>query len=106
MPPPADLPPAELWGDEETVRERLDGVAARVETERLAIVWEAESPEEFVDWLERDAPMQVAARESLSEEQLEASHAEHVELVRRYAGGDGPVRIEGSYLQIVARRRG
>jgi hypothetical protein len=105
LPPPAELPPPELWGDEETVRERLDGLAARVETERLTIVWEAGSPEEFVDWLERDAPMQVAARESLTAEQLEASHAEHVELVRRH-GGDGAVRIEGEYLQIVARRRG
>lgn len=106
LPPPDGLPAAELWGDGETVRERLDGLAARLETERLAIVWEAGSPEEFVDWLERDAPMQVAARDSLTEEQLAASHADHVELVRRYAGGDGAVRIEGEYLQIVARRRG
>ncbi len=106
LPPPEGLPAAELWGDEETVSERLDGLAARVETERLAIVWEAGSPEEFVDWLERDAPMQVAARDSLTKEQLAASHADHVELVRRHAGGDGAVRIEGEYLQIVARRRG
>jgi SAM-dependent methyltransferase len=106
VPPPPDLPLAELWGEEDTVRERLDDLAARVETERGAIVWEAESPEAFVDWLERDAPMQVAARKSLSEEQLAASHADHVELVRRHAGGDGAVRIEAEYLRIVARRRG
>ena len=88
-PRPPSCRSRKLWGDEETVRERLDGLAARMETELLAIVWEAESPEEFVDWLERDAPMQVAARESLSEEQLKASHADHIELVRRHAGGDG-----------------
>jgi len=106
LPPPAELPLAELWGDEETARARLDGLAARVETERRSLTWEAESPEAFVDWLERDAPMQVAARDSLSDEQLEASHADHVELVRRHSGGDGPVSVEGEYLQIVARRRG
>ncbi|MBN1528412.1 MAG: class I SAM-dependent methyltransferase [Thermoleophilaceae bacterium] len=105
-PSPPDLPRAELWGDEDTVRERLDGLAARIETERRTIVWEGESPEEFVDRLERDAPMQVAARQSLSEEELEASHADYLEVVRRRAGGDGPVRIESEYLQIVARRRG
>jgi ubiquinone/menaquinone biosynthesis C-methylase UbiE len=104
-PPPEGLPPAELWGDEETVRERLDGLAARIETERLTIVWKADSAEELVDRLERDAPMQVAARESLSEEQLEASHADYLEVVRRHAG-DGPVHVEATYLQIVARRRG
>ncbi len=50
--------------------------------------------------------MQAAAREAMSDEQLEASHADYLEVVRRNSGGDGPVRIEGAYLQIVARRRG
>jgi SAM-dependent methyltransferase len=105
-PPPPDLPRAELWGDEETVGERLDGLAARVETERRTVVWEGESPEELVDRLERDAPMQVAAKQSLAEDQLDAIHADYLEVVRRWNGGDGPVRIEGEYLQVVARRRG
>jgi SAM-dependent methyltransferase len=105
-PPPPELPPAELWGEEDTVRERLDGLAARVETERAAIAWEGDSPEEFVSRLERDAPLQVAARNSLAPEQLEAIHEEYLEVVRRSGGGDGPLRIEGSYLRIVARRRG
>ncbi len=105
-PPPPDLPMAELWGDEDTARARLEGLAARIEIERRSIVWEGESPEEFVDGLERDAPLQVAARNSLSPEQLEAMHAEYLEIVRSHNGGDGPVRIEGEYLQIVARKRG
>lgn len=105
-PPPADVPRPELWGDDEIVSARLDGLAARIETERRSIVWEAESADELVARLERDAPMQVAAREAMSDEQLEASHADYLEVVRRHSGGDGPVRIEGAYLQIVARRRG
>ena len=65
----------ELWGDEDTARARLDGLAARIEIERRSIVWEGESPEAFVAGLERDAPLQVAARDALSPEQLEAMHA-------------------------------
>ena len=33
-------------------------------------------------------------------------HADYLEIVRNRNGGDGPVRIEGEYLQIVARKRG
>ena len=105
-PPPPDLPMAELWGDEDTARERLAGLAARIEIERRSILWEGESPEAFVAGLERDAPLQVAARSGLSPEQLHAMHEEYLEIVRSRNGGDGPVRIEGDYLQIVARRRG
>ena len=105
-PQPPEVPPAELWGEEDTVRARLDGLAARLEVERRSIVWEGDSPESFVADLERDAPMQVAARETLSPEQLDAMHAEFLDIVRRRNGGDGAVRIEGEYLQIVARKRG
>jgi len=105
-PPPADLPAAELWGDEDTARERLDGLAARIEAERRSVIWEGESPAAFVTELERDAPLQAAAREALSPEQLDAMHDEYLEIVRSRNGGDGPVRIEGEYLQIVARKRG
>jgi hypothetical protein len=105
-PPPPDLPMGELWGDEDTARARLDGLAARVETERRSIVWEADSPESFVAELERYAPMQVAARDPLSPEQRDAMHEDYLEIVTRRNGGDGAVRIEGEYLQIVARRRG
>ena len=56
--------------------------------------------------LERDAPLQVAARDALSPEQLDAMHGDYLEIVRSRNGGDGPLRIEGDYLQIVARKRG
>ena len=36
----------------------------------------------------------------------EAMHEEYLEIVTRRNGGHGAVRIEGDYLQIVARRRG
>jgi SAM-dependent methyltransferase len=106
LPPPAGLPEAELWGEEETLRARLDGLAARIELEQLSIAWEGESPEDLVTGFERDAPMQAAARAALSPEQQDAMHADLLDLVRHRNGGDGPVRIDADYLQIVARRRG
>jgi hypothetical protein len=56
--------------------------------------------------IERDAPLHVATRSALSPEQRDALHADCLEVVRRWNGGDGQVRIELDYLQIVARKRG
>src|ERR671914_765808 len=47
-PPEPDLVPSERWGDEATARERLEPLFARVEFERRAVEWTAESPEAFV----------------------------------------------------------
>lgn len=106
VPPPVDVPFGELWGDEDTARARLDGLAARLELERRSLTWVDESPEAFATTLERDSPMQVAVRSVLSPDQQAAMHDEFAETVRRWNDGDGPVRVEAEYLLIVARKRG
>jgi SAM-dependent methyltransferase len=106
VPPPPELPDAVEWGDEDTVRARLEGLAGTLDIERRSLDWEFESAEALVEMLERDAPMQVAARSVLSEEQLEAMHGDYLDLVRRLSGGEGPVAIAAEYVLIVARKRG
>jgi SAM-dependent methyltransferase len=105
-PPPPDLPPGEQWGDEDTALERLDSLTGRVELDHRSVVLESPSPEAFVSMFEADAPQQVAARRTLSPEQLDTMHAETLEVATRWNGGDGPIRIEAEYLLIVARKRG
>jgi SAM-dependent methyltransferase len=105
MPSQPDQPLAEEWGDEETVRERFDGLAARVELERRAIVIEGDSPEALMADFARAAGGWEAARSALPSDRFDAMEREFLELVRR-RGGSGPVRIENAYIVIVARRRG
>ncbi len=97
---------AEEWGDEDTVRERFDGLAGTLELERRTLAWEADSPEEMAQSFAASAPRQAQLRELLGQERFEELQSEQLELIRRWAGGDGPVSIDAEYLLIVARRRG
>ena len=47
-PPSGDQPLADEWSDEENVRERFDGLAARFELEVRTLAWRFDSPEEMV----------------------------------------------------------
>jgi SAM-dependent methyltransferase len=99
-------PGHELWGDEDVARERLDGLANSIEIERLALPWAGDSPEDFVAHMERHAPMQVAAKEQMPAETYAQMRGEMLEMVRGWAGGDGPFSVDAEYLAIVARKRG
>jgi ubiquinone/menaquinone biosynthesis C-methylase UbiE len=103
-PPPEHL--SERWGEEDNVRAWFDGMANQLEMERRTLEWTADSPEEWVAFTERSAPPQAAARSAMPPEAYEAMRGEMLELARRWAGGDGPVRVDVEYLLIVARRRG
>lgn len=104
--PPSDQPLSDEWSVEENVRERFDGLAARFVVERRELVWEADSPEALVATLGTSAPPWVAAKQNLPAERWESLVAEALELARRWAGGDGPLRLENEYALIVARKRG
>jgi hypothetical protein len=105
-PPPADLPLLEEWGREEVIRERFDGLANTVSIERRTLPWGAGSPDEFMDLMERHAPIQATAKAAMDPDDYSRMRSESVELVRAEAGGDGPFSIDVGYLVIVARRRG
>ncbi len=104
--PPSDWPGNELWGDEDVVRERLGELANSIEMERRSLPWEGESPEAFVADMERQAPMQAAAKEQMPADAYAKMRSDMLELVRGWAGGDGPFSVDAEYLVIVARKRG
>lgn len=104
--PPSEAPTHELWGDHDVVRERLGELANSIEVERRSLPWADDSPEGFVARMERHAPMQVAAKEQMPPELYAQMRGELVELVRGWAGGDGPFSVDAEYLVIVARKRG
>jgi ubiquinone/menaquinone biosynthesis C-methylase UbiE len=106
-PPDPDQPASEEWGDEATARERLETLAARVEYERRHIVWEADSPQAFLDEFAASAPTMAAARSAMPPERFEELTALMGEMLERNnESGDGSLRLEAEYAVIVARRRG
>ncbi|HMJ96843.1 MAG TPA: class I SAM-dependent methyltransferase [Thermoleophilaceae bacterium] len=104
--PPSDQPMSDEWSDEENVRERFDGLAARFELEKRELTWEAESPEALVAMLGTSAPPWVAAKQNLPPERWDSLVAEALELAERWAGDERPVKLENEYALIVARKRG
>jgi SAM-dependent methyltransferase len=103
--PPQPVPQSEEWGDEDVVRERLNGLAGTLDMERQTLVWEAPSPDAWIAEMRDTAPAMVAARAALPADRFEAMVAETADLLRAEAG-DGPLRIEAEYLVTVARKRG
>jgi ubiquinone/menaquinone biosynthesis C-methylase UbiE len=105
--PPADpdRPNSLEWGHEHTVAERLEGLADRVQIERRALEWTAESPEALAAQVGESAPPWQAAKRAMPPDRYGAMLSDVVELAREH-GGTGPTRIEAEYVVIVARRPG
>ncbi|HLM26096.1 MAG TPA: methyltransferase domain-containing protein [Thermoleophilaceae bacterium] len=109
-PPPEpgdEAPPAiEEWSHQEVVRERFEGLAASIEVSEHTLPWEADSPEDFVTNMERHAPPQAVAKQNMPSDLYAQLREEMLEVARGWAGGDGPISVEGRYVAIVARRAG
>lgn len=108
VPPPPNMPPPVLWGDEETVRARLTNGIAGLEFNRRLITFNfsfppAEVVEHFrryfgptqkaFDALESDADKQAALRRELENHWMQHNQAT-----------DGTTRVQSEYLEVVARR--
>jgi SAM-dependent methyltransferase len=104
--PPSDAPRHDEWGREEVVRERFGPYANTIDFERRTLPWAGDSPEAFVAHMERHAPMQVAAKEAMPPDLYGQMREDFLELVRGWAGGDGPFSVDAEYLLVVARKRG
>jgi ubiquinone/menaquinone biosynthesis C-methylase UbiE len=105
QPIPPDMPSMEEWGNEETARERFDGLAGRVELERRSLAYEAESLD-AMDAMLAAAPMSMAMRQSLDADTYEKLTAEQRQVAESLIEGHGPVRMDAEYLLIVARKPG
>jgi SAM-dependent methyltransferase len=106
-PPAPGAARSEDWGDEAVVRERLGGLAGRVEFERPALTWTAASPEALEAELVETTPTFAAAREGLPGDAFEQLSQATLELIKRHnVSTDGTLRIDADYLITVARKRG
>jgi 2-polyprenyl-6-hydroxyphenyl methylase/3-demethylubiquinone-9 3-methyltransferase len=107
LPPPTLATTPWLWGDEATVRERLDPVADVMEIERDAIRWEFASIDDARHHLEANTPIVLVAAQTLPADAYAALVDELVDLVIRRGerAPDGAIAVPGDYLRAVARTR-
>ena len=105
LPRPEEIPAPVLWGSEDVVRERFDGLAGSLEFERGMAPLEFGSVDELIAFFENAGP-QVAAKQALGDRYGEAEERFR-ELVAEFNEADGEaVSIQSEYLLVVARRRG
>ena len=107
-PPPAEFQPPTLWGTEEHVTELFAPHDVEVSFERRSVIFESESPEEFLEYNERTLGPMVLARAALEPQgKWDALHDDLLELYRRFnRNSDGTYRAEGEYLVTVVRLHG
>jgi ubiquinone/menaquinone biosynthesis C-methylase UbiE len=107
VPPPPNIPPPVLWGDEETVRQRLrEGIAELHLTRRPISFHYQFSPAEVVEYFRQffgptqfafaglDSDKQAALRKDL--EELWSKHNQK---------DDGTTVVESEYLEVIAVRQ-
>lgn len=81
-PPPEGFQPPPLWGNEDHVREIFEGTGIDLDLEPTAIEFTADSPEAYLEEMERDLPPMVMARANLESDKWNALHSD---LLRLYA---------------------
>jgi SAM-dependent methyltransferase len=107
-PPPEGFQPPILWGNEDHVRELFDANEVELELERSSLVFEADSPDAFLEEYERDLPPIVAAKAAL--EPQGKWDALRTDLLDLYSAGneadDGTYRQVAEYLMIKGTKAG
>ncbi|MEA2389116.1 MAG: hypothetical protein QOG41_1889 [Thermoleophilaceae bacterium] len=101
---PEGLPNPRDWGEEEIVRERLEGLAGSIVLEQRALPWRFGSFPEMAQLFQRSSPRGL---NELPQDKLGQLVGELQDLVARYnSADDGSVAIDADYTLVVARKRG
>lgn len=105
-PPPPGVPSAMLWGDEPTVRERLQVFAELKTDRRIALMRFPFPPAEVVDFFRRYYGPTGRAFDALTPERQAALYRALVELQTAHNSSGTPDTTEAraEYLRVVARR--
>ncbi len=103
-PMPDGVPLPTMWGDEDVVRQRFDGLAGTVSVETRYLPWRFGSFEEMGALFQRSA---ARPPEPPPEEVLQAMVRDVGEVVARHnQSSDGSIQIDAEYTLVVARKRG
>ena len=106
LPPPPGFVPPVLWGVEDHVRGLFEPLGVTVEVERHTVVFEAESPTEWLEYNERVFGPFILAKAGLEPEgRYEALRDDLLALYEQFTdASDGRWRSAADYLLTVATR--
>ncbi|MEA2396835.1 MAG: hypothetical protein QOK25_391 [Thermoleophilaceae bacterium] len=103
-PEPEGVPLPTLWGQEQVVRERFEGLAGSLVFDKGTLVWEFGSFAEMGAFF-RDAGPRPPTEPP--EEVLKALVADLVAVAEKHnSATDGTLRLAADYLRVIARKRG
>ena len=103
-PEPEGVPLPTLWGQEQVVRERFEGLAGSLSFEKGTLVWEFDSFAEMGAFFRDSGPRPPTEP---PEEVLQSLVADLGQVVQKYnSGSDGAVRLDAGYLRVMAHKRG
>lgn len=104
-PPPPDLEPTSLWGNEEVVRRRFEPYADEIDIKRDHVRWDFESVDAAQDFFENNVGPMAAAKETLDPD----TYAEMIQVLRdhyeKITDTPGRVSYNGDFLLIVASKK-
>lgn len=103
-PPPPDLEPNSLWGNEDVVRKRFGPYAEDIEIRRDFVRWDFESIDAAIDFFESNVGPMAAAKQTLDTD----TYAEMVQTSRefheRITDTPGRISYNSEFLLIVATK--
>ena len=104
-PPPPELKPPTMWGNEDHVRGLFGALGVDLQFERNEVTFEADSPEAWLEYNERVLGPMVVARAALEPQgKWQALHDDLLAMYRRLnQNTDGTLRLTGEYLVTIAR---
>lgn len=105
-PPPEGFQPPPLWGLEAHVRELLEPHGVELEFERLTNVFEDESLESYQEHFEANFGPMVTAKAVLGDGWPALQRELKDLFTAENQATDGSLRLEGDYLQTIARKPG
>lgn len=105
-PAPMPLPSPFQWGDAETVRQRLGGLASVVAVEERTVAFAFDSVEQGLEFWERTNPPLIALKSMSPPETYRALLDETADLLADLnRAEDGRLVLDSAYIQVVARKQ-
>lgn len=104
-PPPPDLEPTSLWGNEEIVRKRFGPYAHKIDIKRDHVRWDFESADAAQDFFENNVGLTVAAKKMLDPDTFAEMSRVARDHYERITDTPGRVGYNGDFLLIVATKK-
>ena len=104
-PPPEDLEPTSLWGNEDVVRERFGPYAEEIEIRRDHVRWDFESIDECETFFENNAGPVAAAKQTLDPETFAEMQQVSRDFHERITDTPGRISYDSDFLLIVATKK-